>query len=103
MSGFSGEPDNARQLHQKPDNDLGGAVICKPNPPIQPPMRGHRIENGPATTTPADEGCTILDAGDQCGRRLFRPHVANGRAFCGECCPKCAEEATLGAARGLGR
>ena len=78
-------------------------MICKPNPPITPPIRGQYTDNLTPISAPADEACTILDACDQCGRRLFRPHVANGRAFCGECCPKCAEAAMLGAARRLGR
>jgi hypothetical protein len=79
-----------------------------PYKPIAPPMRGvSRLDraktDNPVGALPADFGCTILDSCDQCGRRLFRPHVANGRAFCGECCPTCAEEAMLRAARGLGR
>jgi hypothetical protein len=44
----------------------------------------------PSTITQADSGCTILDRCDQCGRRVLRPHVANGRAYCGDCCPTCA-------------
>jgi hypothetical protein len=71
-------------------------MICKPNPPIAPPLRGKHPENSIVIAAPADEGCTILDSCDQCGRRLFRPHVADGRAFCGDCCPKCAEIAMFG-------
>jgi hypothetical protein len=70
-------------------------MICKPNPPIAPPLRGKHAEKSPADVVQADDCCTILDSCDQCGRRLFRPHVANGRAFCGECCPACAVESAF--------
>ena len=70
-------------------------MIFRPNPPIQPPLGGQYAKTASAIAAPADDCCTILDSCDQCGRRLFRPHVANGRAFCGECCPTCAAESVF--------
>jgi hypothetical protein len=81
-----------------------------PIKPLSPPLRGATSIAGAAEppvtlkrTEAGDSCCTIFDSCDQCSRRLFRPHIANGRAFCGGCCPKCAEEAMLGAARRIGR
>jgi hypothetical protein len=71
--------------------------IITPSKPLSPPLRGIPPNDGaaePAITRMrpeiVDSGCTIFDACGQCGRRVFRPHVANGRAYCGQCCPACA-------------
>jgi hypothetical protein len=48
---------------------------------------------GKITSMSADNGCTILESCDQCGRRVLRPHVSNGRAYCAACCPTCARAA----------
>ena len=64
-----------------------------PNRPIQPPLRGLpvTVPTQEPVTPPQDPGCVILDrCCDQCGRRVSRPHVANARVYCGQCCPTCA-------------
>jgi hypothetical protein len=66
-----------------------------PHKPLSPPLRGslqHRAAVAPAAA-PADTGCTILESCDQCGRRVLRPHVSNGRGYCPACCPTCARAA----------
>jgi hypothetical protein len=65
------------------------------NRPILPPLRAEAASTGrEETRAAADVGCTILDHCDQCGRRIARPHVSNGRAYCGACCPTCARAAS---------
>lgn len=52
--------------------------------------RQNRASLPPARPSP---GCTILDRCDQCGRRVWHPHVTAGRAYCSRCCPECAASA----------
>ena len=68
--------------------------------PLAPPVRGTPQPERAAARqdAAADQGCRIAETCDECGRRAFRPHVANGRVYCPTCCPTCARTwATTGA------
>jgi hypothetical protein len=81
------------------------------NKPLTPPLRkgpgseAHRVPPSEARPIPAeDPGCTIPESCDQCGRRLRSPHMSStARAYCRDCCPSCALQASVAAGAGRRR